>query len=116
MRPACSQDANSLQLWEILQSTSPERGIGSLNCPSKTPYYSMRRAVRPDNSAELCEEFVAEAFPWTFCEPKPVVTLVRSTLLTRTSVGQNLPAKTESADGAPSRRHYADAQYFREAG
>src|SRR6266498_1571417 len=94
MRPACSQDANSLQLWEILQSTSPERGIGSLNCPSKTPYYSMRRAVRPDNSAELCEEFVAEAFPLDVLRAK-----------TRRHVGSFNPADTHFGGPEPTSKN-----------
>ncbi|MDX6558033.1 MAG: hypothetical protein QOF72_1082 [Blastocatellia bacterium] len=46
MLPERARDANSLQLWEILQSPNPGGGIDSLNCLSETRYYSTTLSLR----------------------------------------------------------------------
>ena len=52
MPPERAQDANSLQLWEILQSTNPGGGIDSLNCLSETRYYSTTLPLREGKFTE----------------------------------------------------------------
>jgi hypothetical protein len=52
MPPERAQDANSLQLWEILQSPNPGGGIDGLNCLSETRYYSTTPSLREEKSLE----------------------------------------------------------------
>lgn len=83
-------------------------GIGSLNCPSKTPYYNMTLVQARTNL-------------WRFCHDGCLAILGMSVgagwnPVCDYSPGLIVLTKRESADSAPSRRHYADAQYFREAG
>src|SRR5438128_12541827 len=69
-------------------------GIGRLNCPSKTGYYSMTRPFRPENSAGFCGEFVGGSLLWRFrAETWRGQHTPSSTLLAALLGYRSLPAK-----------------------